>query len=76
MKEEFTSDDDVFRLDERVLKLGMIWPWKANKGQAYAEDMVTYEDALAVASGNDKGSTSSPSARLVCRLMLNAPSLE
>lgn len=55
-KAEFTSDDDVFRLDERVLKLGMIWQWKANKGQAYAEDMVTYEDALAVASGNDKGS--------------------
>lgn len=55
-KTEFTSDDDVFRLDERVLKLGMIWQWKANKGQAYAEDMVNYEDALAVSSGADKGS--------------------
>lgn len=55
-KAEFTSDDDVFRLDERVLRLGMIWQWKANKGQAYGEDMTTYEDALAVASGNDKGS--------------------
>ncbi|MBT1155737.1 hypothetical protein J1C56_09045 [Aminobacter anthyllidis] len=55
-KVEFSADDDVFRLDERVLKLGMIWQWKANKGQAYAEDMVNYEDALAVSSGGDKGS--------------------
>jgi hypothetical protein len=55
-KAEFAADDDVFRLDERVLKLGMIWQWKANKGQAYAEDMVNYEDALAVSSGADKGS--------------------
>lgn len=55
-KAEFGADDDAFRLDERVLKLGMIWQWKANKGQAYAEDMASYEDALAVASGADKGS--------------------
>lgn len=55
-KVSFTADDDVFRLDERVLKLGMIWQWKANKGRAYAEDMATYEDALAVSAGADKGS--------------------
>jgi hypothetical protein len=39
-----------------VLKLGMIWQWKANKGRAYSEDMATFEDALAVSSGADKGS--------------------
>lgn len=55
-KAAFTADDDVFRLDERVLKLGMIWQWKANKGLAYAEDMSTYEDAIAVSAGADKGS--------------------
>lgn len=55
-KTTFTADDDVFRLNERVLKLGMIWQWKANKGRTYAEDMATYEDALAVAAGADKGS--------------------
>lgn len=55
-KAEFDKDDDVFRLDERLLKLGMIWQWKANKGQSYAEDMANYEDALAMASGADKGS--------------------
>ncbi|ESX13624.1 MULTISPECIES: hypothetical protein [unclassified Mesorhizobium] len=55
-KAAFTADDDVFRLDERVLKLGIIWQWKANKGQAYSEDMATYEDAIAVSAGADKGS--------------------
>lgn len=55
-KASFTADEDVFRLDERILKLGMIWQWKANKGMAYAEDMATYEDALAVSAGADKGS--------------------
>ncbi|RWG02573.1 hypothetical protein [Mesorhizobium sp.] len=55
-KASFAADDDVFRLAERVLKLGMIWQWKANKGMAYAEDMATYEDALAVSAGADKGS--------------------
>jgi hypothetical protein len=55
-KTTFTADTDTFRLDERLLKLGMIWQWKANKGMAYAEDMATYEDALATAAGADKGS--------------------
>jgi hypothetical protein len=26
------SDADTFRLDERLLKLGMIWAWKQLKG--------------------------------------------
>lgn len=55
-KTAFTADTDVFRLDERVLKLGMIWQWKANKGLAYEEDMANYGDALAVSIGTDKGS--------------------
>ena len=52
----FTADDDSFALDERLLKLGMIWQWKANKGGAYAEDMGTYNDAMAYAMGSDKPS--------------------
>lgn len=52
----FTTDDDAFRLDNRVLKLGMIWQWRANKGFPYAEDMATYEEALSIQIGNDKGS--------------------
>jgi hypothetical protein len=49
----FQSDLDTYRLDERVLKLGMIWQWKAQKGSAYAEDLGTYGDALTNAMGHD-----------------------
>lgn len=51
---EFQTDADTFRLDERLLKLGMIWQWKANKGSPYAEDMGTYSDAIANAMGHDQ----------------------
>jgi hypothetical protein len=52
----FIADLDSFVLDERVLKLAMIWQWKAQKGSPYAEDMGTYGDALTKAMGNDKPS--------------------
>lgn len=55
-KASFSLDTDTFRLDERVLKLGIIWRWKASKGLPYAEEMQTYETALGVAVANDKGS--------------------
>jgi hypothetical protein len=51
--DSFTADTDSFRLDERLLKLGMVWQWKANKGTSYAEDMGTFGDALAIAMGHD-----------------------
>ena len=50
---EFMDDNDTFLVDERVLKLGMIWQWKAQKGSSYAEDMGTYEDALQSVMGRD-----------------------
>jgi hypothetical protein len=65
--DRFTDDNDSFRLDERLLKLGMVWQWKANKGTSYAEDMGTYGDALAVAMGHD-----SPAPILVGRRTLSA----
>lgn len=49
----FLTDNDNFVLDERLLKLGMIWQWKASKGSPYTEDMGTYGDALVLAMGND-----------------------
>jgi hypothetical protein len=52
--EEFMNDADRFVLDERLLKLGMLWQWKANKGSPYAEDMGTYSDALTMAMGSDQ----------------------
>jgi hypothetical protein len=55
-KKEFTLDADEFLLSERLLKLAIIWQWKANKGMPYAEDMANYQDAFGVLTGNDKGS--------------------
>jgi hypothetical protein len=52
----FLNDADSFRLDERLLKLAMIYQWKAYKGSPYAEDMSTYGDALTYAMGADKPS--------------------
>ena len=52
----FINDLDRFVLDERVLKLGMIMQWKANKGASYAEDMGTYGDAIGMAMGHDSPS--------------------
>ena len=52
--DRFQSDADSFVLDARLLKLGMIWQWKAHKGSPYAEDMGTYGDALANDSGADQ----------------------
>jgi hypothetical protein len=63
----FMSDTDTFKLDERLLKLGMVFQWKANKGSPYAEDMGTYSDALAVASGAD-----TPAPIIIGRLPISA----
>jgi hypothetical protein len=52
----FLADNDSFVLDERVLKLGMTWQWKAQKGSPYAEDMGTYGDALTSVMGRDSPS--------------------
>lgn len=54
--ETFLTDTDAYSLDERLLKLGMIWQWKASKGSPYTEDMGTYGDALVLAMGNDSPS--------------------
>ena len=55
-KTAFTADTDSFRLDERLLRLGLIAKWKQDKGRPYAQDMSDFEDALAMSIGNDKGS--------------------
>lgn len=52
----FSLDTDTFVLDERMLKLAMIWQWRADKGLLYAEDMDNFEEAKAVLAGNDRGS--------------------
>lgn len=52
---EPVADTDTFRLNDRLLKLGIIWNWRQYKGLSYAEDMQTYEHALADAIERDRG---------------------
>lgn len=65
--ETFTSDADTFRLDERLLVLNMIAEWKMRKGSPYAEDLGTYNDALAHAMGADR-----PAPVIIDRLPISA----
>jgi hypothetical protein len=51
----FANDDDIFRLPEWLLTLGMIWQWRANKGLPYAEDMQNYEEEKERRIAKDKG---------------------
>jgi hypothetical protein len=43
LKTAFTADTDTFKLSETLLKLGVVWQFKASKGLQYAEDLATYE---------------------------------
>lgn len=53
--DRFTSDDDAFVLDERLLRLGIIWQWKQLKGFDFSEDLETYQTALDKLVVSDKG---------------------
>lgn len=55
LKSEFTSDDDTFLLDNRLLTLGLIWRWQSQKGMDYSESMQSYEIALAREQARDGG---------------------
>lgn len=52
----FLADTDTFALDERLLRLGIVWRWRADKRLEYAEDLKNYEIAKEAAMGKDKGS--------------------
>ncbi|MBN9552179.1 MAG: hypothetical protein J0H31_25795 [Alphaproteobacteria bacterium] len=51
----FAADADMYRLDDQLLKLGIIWQWKANKGLAYGEDLQNYEELKEKLIARDKG---------------------
>lgn len=53
---EFTADTDTFTLDERLLRLSVIWNWKKSQGQDYAAELQEYQDALGRATFKDTGS--------------------
>lgn len=55
LKDSFTADTDTFLLDERLLKLCMIWSYRASKMQPYGQEMDDYETALAIERGADRG---------------------
>lgn len=52
----FDADTDSFRLNERLLKLGMICQWRKNKGLPYEEDEEKYEALKERLISPDKGS--------------------
>lgn len=54
-KSAFTVDADTFDLDERLLTLGVIWRWRAQKRLEYGEDLQNFENALSARAGRDKG---------------------
>ena len=51
----FSLDDDEFRLNPRLLELGMIWEWRNRKGLEYTDDLDIYNAALSEAISDDKG---------------------
>lgn len=55
-KTAFDADSDVFRLSEDLLKLCIIWKWKAAKKLPYAQELNDYEDAKEKMIVADKGS--------------------
>ena len=57
-KPAFTRDDDSFVLSERLLTLGLVWKWRAQKGLEYAEALQAYSDALSQLQTRDKGQRS------------------
>lgn len=55
-KLEFTADTDTFTLDERLLRLCLIYNWKMQKGEDYVSELQQYQDALGRATYKDTGS--------------------
>lgn len=53
---DFLADTDTFVLNERLLMLGIVWRWRADKRMEYAEDLKNYEIAKQSYIGKDKGS--------------------
>lgn len=50
----YASDTDVSLMDEKLIRLGVIWRWKSSKGFEYAEDFRLYEGALANAQDREE----------------------
>lgn len=54
-QDEWSADTDVGRLDENLMRLGLLWRWKQAKGLDYAQEFDAYEMRVADAMGRDGG---------------------
>lgn len=51
--ESFNADTDLILLPEKIVKMGLRWRWKKEKGFDYDEDFQTYEKMIAKQAGSD-----------------------
>jgi len=51
----WAADGDIGRLDEDIMRLGLIWRWRHAKGLEYAEDFNMYEARVMDAMARDGG---------------------
>ena len=56
LKAAFTADEDKFLLDERLLRLAIVYLWKQLNGQDFAAELADYEIAFDQVSDSDGGS--------------------
>lgn len=54
-KTSFTTDNDAFVIDERLLTLGVIWRWKEQKKLDYGTDQANFDQLFSQLSGKDSG---------------------
>ncbi len=54
-KPRWTSDSDYALFPEVILRLGLIWRWKASKGLDYGEDFKTYQLERDKKAGHEAG---------------------
>lgn len=54
-KAAFTADDDEFILDDELLRLGIIWLWKRDKGLPFEAAMADFMSLLDRKASDDRG---------------------
>jgi hypothetical protein len=53
---DFTGDGDKFIFDDALMRYGLIYKWKEEKGMAYEEAMIDYERRLELVLARDRAS--------------------
>lgn len=55
-KAQFDADTDTFKLNERLLTLGLVWRWREMKKMDFSGDQEAFMLALSESAAKDKGS--------------------